>query len=121
MPDVAVVSAVVMILRPHGSTGMTMAGAIEARPIRWYSISHHDIVAVMNGGHANVQGRGRLTKGGSVGAAEAGMRAAGGPQTAIVTVTDIVTGDANFRDPVQPLTDRFRSVTATVRSLWHFI
>lgn len=120
MPEVAVVSAVVMILKPHKSTGMTMAGAIEARRIRWCSISgiHPEgIVTVTNGGRAGVQGRGRLAREGSIGAAEAGTwDDGGGPQTAIVTVTDFVTGVAKFRVPVQPLTDRFRSVTATAHS-----
>jgi hypothetical protein len=111
MPEVAVASAVVMILKPHGSTGITRAGVIEARRTRWYSISGtlrihlEGTVTVTNGGHANVQGQGRLTKEGSVGAAEAGTwDDRGGPQTAIGTVreTDFVTGGANFRVPVQP-------------------
>ncbi len=119
MPEVAVVSAVVMILKPQESTGMTMAGAIEVRRMGWYSISGmlriHPEGTVTNGGRADVQGQGRLAKEGSVGAAEAGTwDGRGGPQTAIgtVTETDFVTGGANFRVPVQPLTDRFRSVTA---------
>ena len=101
MPGVAVVSAVVMILKQHESTGMTMAGAIEARRMRWYSISgmpriHPEgTVTVTNGGRADVRGQGRLAKGGSVGTAEAGTWG-GGPQTASVTVTDFVTGGANF-------------------------
>ena len=109
MPEVAVASAVVMILRPHESTGMTMAGAIEASRMRWYStagmprIHLEGTVIATNGGLANVRGQGRLTKEGSVGAAEAGMwDDKGGPQTAIGTVTDFVTGGANFRVPVQP-------------------
>ena len=104
MPEVAVVSAVVMILKPHGGTGMTMAGAIEARHMRWYSISglpriHPEgTMTVTNGGRADVQGRGRLAKEGNIGVAEAGTwDDRGGPQTAIVTVTDFVTGGANFR------------------------
>jgi hypothetical protein len=101
MPEVAVVSAVVMILKPHGSTGMTMAGAIEARRMRWYSISgllktHPEgTVTVTNGGRAGIQGRCRLAKEGSVGAAEAGTWDDKRGQTAIVTVTDFVTGGAN--------------------------
>ena len=61
-------------------------------------------VTVTTGGRANVQGQGRLTKEGSVGAAEAGTwdDRVSRPQTAIGTVTDFVTGDANFRVPVQP-------------------
>jgi len=121
MPEEAVASAVVMILKPHESTGMTMAGAIEARRMRWYLISGNlrthpeGTVSVMNGARANVQGQGRLAKEGSVGAAEAGTwDDRGGPQTAIGTVTDFVTGGANFRVPVQPnaLADRFRPATA---------
>jgi hypothetical protein len=101
MPEVAVASAVVMILKPHESTGMMMAGAIEASRMRWYSISgvlriHPEgTVTGTNGGRASVQGRCRLAKGGSVGAAEAGTWDDKGGQTAIVTVTDFVTGGAN--------------------------
>jgi hypothetical protein len=104
MPEVAVASAVVMILKPHGSTGMMMAGVIEAGRMRWYSISgilriHPECtVTATNGGRADVQGQGRLTKEGSIGAAEAGTwDDRGGPQTAIgtVTETDFVTGGAN--------------------------
>jgi hypothetical protein len=109
MPGVAVVSAVVMTLKPQGSTGMMVAGAIEARRMRCYSISgmlrtHPDgTVTVTNGGRANVQGQGRLAKEGSGGAAEAGTwDDRGGPQTAIGTGSDFVTGGANFRVPVQP-------------------
>jgi hypothetical protein len=109
MSEVAVVSAVVMILKPHRSTGIMTSGAIEARRMRWYSISgilkiHPEgTVTAMNGGRADVQGQGRLVKGGSIGAAEAGTwDDGGGPQTAIGTVTDFVTGGANFRVPVQP-------------------
>jgi hypothetical protein len=119
-----VASAVVMILKQHRSTGMMMTGAIEARRMRWYSISgmlriHPEgTVTVTNGGRAEVQGQGHLTKEGSVGAAEAGTwDDRGGPQTAIgsVSVTDFVTGGANRTSELQcnnALTDRFRSVTA---------
>ncbi len=105
MPEVAVASAVGMILKPHGSTGMIMTGAIEAHRIRWYSISGmlrihlESTVTMTNGGRTDVQGQGRLTKEGSVGAAEAGTwDDRGGPQTAIGTVkeTDFVIGGANF-------------------------
>lgn len=111
MPEVAVASAVVMILKPRGSTGIMMAGVIEAHRTRWYSISGtlrihlEGTVTVTNGGRADVQGQSRLAKEGSVGAAEAGTwDDRGGPQTAIgtVTETDFVTGGANFRVPVQP-------------------
>jgi hypothetical protein len=117
MPEVAVASAVVRILKPHGGTGMMMTGVIEAGRMRWYSISgmlriHPEgTVTATKGGHAGVQGQGRLAIEGSVGAAEAGTwDDRGGPQTAIVTVTgteteaetDFVTGGANFRVPVQP-------------------
>jgi hypothetical protein len=111
MPEVAVASAVVMILKLHGSTGMAMAGVIEARRMRCYSISGmlrihlEGTVTATNGGRADVQGQGRLANEGSAGAAEAGTwDDRGGPQTAIgtVTETDFVTGGANFRVPVQP-------------------
>jgi len=89
MPEVAVALAVVMILKPRGSTGMAMAGAIEVRRMRWYSISgiHPEgTVTVTNEGHADVRGQGRLMKEGSGGVAEAGTWGdGGGPQTAIVT------------------------------------
>jgi hypothetical protein len=107
MPGVAVVSAVVMISKPHGGTGMMMAGVIKTRPMRWYSIfgmiHPEGAVTVAKGGHTDVQGQGRLAREGSVGAAEAGTwDDRGGPQTAIgtvtgtETVTDFVTGGANF-------------------------
>jgi hypothetical protein len=80
---------------------MMMAAAIEVRRMRWYSTSgiHPEgTVTVTNGGRADVRGQGRLTKGGSVGAAEAETwDDRGGPQTATVTgtVTDFVTGGAD--------------------------
>lgn len=101
MHEVAVGSAVVTILRPHKSTGMMVAGAIEARRMRWYSISgvlriHPEgTVSVMNGGRTGVQGRCRLMKEGSVSVAEAGTWDVKGGQMGIVTVTDFVTGGAN--------------------------
>jgi len=101
----AVASAVVMILKLHENTGMAMAGAIEARRMRCYSISGmpEGTATVTNGERANVQGQSRLAKEGSVGAAEAGTwDDRGGPQTAIGTGTDFVTGGANFRVAVQP-------------------
>lgn len=99
MAEVAVASAVVMTLKPHGSTGITTAGVIEARRMRWYSISgmiHPEgAVTVTNGGRADVQGQDRLANGGKGGAAEAGTwDDRGGPQSATVTVT--VTGGANI-------------------------
>lgn len=78
MPEVAVALVVVMILKRQGNTGTTMAGAIEARRMRWYSISgmlriHPEgAAAVTNGRRADVQGQGRLTKEESRSAAEAG-------------------------------------------------
>ena len=118
------VSADVMILKPHESTGIAMADAIEARRMKCYSISGilrihlEGTVTVTNGGHADVQDQGHLAKEGSASEAEAGTwDDRGGPQTAVETVTetDFVTGGANFRVPVQPkktLTDRFRSAAA---------
>ena len=121
MPEVAVALAVVMILKRHGSTGITMAGVIEARRMRWYSISRmlrihpEGAATVTNGGRTDVQGQGRLAKEGSGGAAEAGTwDDRGGPQKATVTVTDFVTDGAKPKLASScALTDRFRSVSAS--------
>jgi hypothetical protein len=108
MPGVAVASEVVMISKRPGSTEVAVGGAgasaIEAHPMRWYSISGmsriqpEDTVAVTNGSRADVQGQGQghLAREGIGGAAvEAETRdGGGGPQTA--TETGFVAGGANF-------------------------
>jgi hypothetical protein len=81
--QVAVASAVVMILRRRVSTEMArlMAGATGAHRMGWYSISGmlgippESTVTVTNGGPANAQGQdqGHLGQDRSKGEAKAGM------------------------------------------------
>jgi len=105
-PEVAVASEAVMISKRPGSTEVAMAGAIEAHPMIWYSISGvsriqpEDTVALTNGNRADTQGQGQghHAKEG-IGGAEAEAETwdgGGGPQTATLAETGFVTGGANF-------------------------
>jgi hypothetical protein len=106
--QVAVASAVVMILRRH--VGTEMARATGAHRMGWYSISGmlgiplESAVTVTSGVPANVQdqGQGHLGQERSDGEAKAGTLGGG----AIVTVTDIVTDGAKLRCKPDDCLDR---------------